>query len=43
MTSSATSANLTPLLFLERSAAVYPDKAACIYNGGVTTYAQFLR
>ena len=41
MVTSATSANLTPLLFLERSAAVYPDKAACIYNGGVTTYAQF--
>ena len=29
------------MLFLERSASVYPDKAACIYNGGVTTYAQF--
>ena len=41
MVSSATSANLTPLLFLERSASVYPDKAACVYNGGVTTYAQF--
>ena len=41
MVTSATYANLTPLLFLERSAAVYPDKAACIYNGGVTTYAQF--
>ncbi len=41
MVTSATSANLTPLLFLERSASVYPDKAACIYNGGVTTYAQF--
>ena len=41
MLTSATSANLSPLLFLERSASVYPDKAACIYNGGVTTYAQF--
>ena len=29
------------MLFLERSASVYPDKAACVYNGGVTTYAQF--
>ena len=41
MVTSATSANLSPLLFLERSASVYPDKAACIYNGGVTTYSQF--
>ena len=41
MVTSATSANLSPLLFLERSASVYPDKAACIYNGGVTTYGQF--
>ena len=41
MLTSATSANLSPLLFLERSASVYPDKAACIYNGGVTTYSQF--
>ena len=41
MVTSATSANLSPLLFLERSASVYPDKAACIYDGGVTTYAQF--
>ena len=41
MVTSATSANLSPLLFLERSASVYPDKAACIYNGGVTTYARF--
>ena len=41
MSESATAANLTPLLFLERSASVYPEKAACIYNGAVTTYAQF--
>lgn len=41
MVASATSANLTPLLFLERSASVYPEKPACIYNGGVTTYAEF--
>ena len=41
MVTSTTSANLSPLLFLERSASVYPDKAACIYNGGGTTYGQF--
>ncbi len=37
---SATSQILSPLLFLERSASVYPHRAACIYNGAVTTYAQ---
>ena len=37
---SATSQILSPLLFLERSAAVYPHRAACIYNGAVTTYSQ---
>ena len=41
MLTSATSDQLSPLLFLERSAAVYPHRAACIYNGGVTTYGQF--
>ena len=41
MLTSATSDNLNPLLFLERSAAVYPQRAACIYNGAVTTYARF--
>ena len=41
MLTSATSDQLTPLLFLERSAAVYPQRAACIYNGAVTTYAEF--
>ncbi len=41
MVTNATSSNLTPLHFLERSASVYPNKAACIYNGGVITYAQF--
>ena len=41
MLTSATSDNLNPLLFLERSAAVYPQRAACIYNGAVTTYAKF--
>ena len=35
---SATSQVLSPMSFLERSAAVYPDRAACIYNGAVTTY-----
>ena len=37
----ASTQKLTPLLFLERSAAVYPHRAACIYNGAVTTYALF--
>ena len=40
-TSNATAGNLSPLLFLERSAAVYPHRPACIYNGAVTTYARF--
>ena len=35
---SATSQVLSPMSFLERSAAVYPDRAACVYNGAVTTY-----
>ena len=39
MITSATSQDLSPLLFLERSALVYPQRAACVYNGGVTTYA----
>ena len=43
MLTSATSDKLSPLLFLERSAAVYPQRAACIYNGGVTSYGQFYR
>ena len=38
---SASTHNLSPLLFLERSAAVYPHRAACVYNGAVTTYALF--
>ena len=37
----ASTQKLTPLLFLERSAAVYPHRAACIYNGAVTSYALF--
>ena len=37
----ASTQKLTPLLFLERSAAVYPHRAACVYNGAVTTYALF--
>ena len=37
----ASTQKLTPLLFLERSATVYPHRAACIYNGAVTTYARF--
>ena len=41
MLTSATSDKLSPLLFLERCAAVYPRRAACIYNGAVTTYAEF--
>ena len=41
MLTSATSERLSPLLFLERSAAVYPHRPACIYNGAVTTYARF--
>ena len=41
MLNSATSDHLSPLLFLERSAAVYPHRAACVYNGAVTTYARF--
>ena len=41
MLTNATSGKLSPLLFLERSAAAYPQRAACIYNGGVTTYGQF--
>ncbi len=39
MITSETSQELSPLLFLERSALVYPQRAACVYNGGVTTYA----
>ncbi len=31
---------LTPLLFLERTASVYPDRAAISYRGSATTYAQ---
>ena len=37
---SATSQNLSPLQFLERSATVYPRRAACVYNGVITTYGQ---
>ena len=37
---SATSQNLSPLQFLERSATVYPRRAACVYNGAITTYGQ---
>ena len=33
--------NLNPASFLERSAFVYPDKPAVVYNGHVTTYAQY--
>jgi fatty-acyl-CoA synthase len=32
---------LTPISFLRRSARVYPDKTAIIYDGRQTTYAQF--
>ena len=37
---SATSQHLSPLQFLERSATVYPRRAACVYNGAITTYGQ---
>ena len=32
---------LTPLTFLARSAAVYPEQAAIIHGNQRTTYAQF--
>ena len=32
---------LTPIGFLERSAAVYPDKTAVIHTSARYTYAQF--
>ena len=32
---------LTPLTFLARSAAVYPDHIAIVHGGSRTTYAQF--
>ena len=37
---SANAQNLSPLQFLERSATVYPRRAACVYNGAITTYGQ---
>ena len=32
---------LNPVDFLERSALVYPNKAAILYDGRTTTYAEF--
>jgi fatty-acyl-CoA synthase len=41
--SPANYAPLTPLSFLERSAAVYPEKPAVIHGGQVITYREFLQ
>ena len=41
MPNSVSFENLSPLSFLDRSASVYPDKPAVIYNGETLTYAQF--
>jgi fatty-acyl-CoA synthase len=41
MTQTVSYQNLNPLTFLERSAFVYPDKAAVIYNDKTYTYSEF--
>ena len=41
MTNSVSFQDLTPLSFLDRSASVYPNKPAVIYNETTYTYAQF--
>ena len=40
MPNSVSFQDLSPLSFLDRSAAVYPNKPAVIYNGATLTYAQ---
>ena len=39
----ATMSQLTPLRFLERSAAVHPDKVAIVHDGRRITYREFAR
>ncbi len=39
MSLSVSTTELTPLMFLERSASVYPGRTAIVYNRVVTTYA----
>ena len=41
MPNSVSFQDLTPLSFLDRSAAVYPDKPAVVYNDTTYTYAEF--
>ena len=41
MTDKVFSRPLSPVDFLERSAFVYPDKPAIVYNDQVFTYSQF--
>ena len=41
MPNSVSFEDLSPLSFLDRSASVYPNKPAVIYNGETHTYAQF--
>ena len=41
MPNSVSFQDLTPLSFLDRSAAVYPDKPAVVYNDTTYTYADF--
>ena len=41
MPNSVSFQDLTPLSFLDRSAAVYPNKPAVIYNDTTYTYAEF--